>query len=42
MIRIIIVEDDPLVAQLNAAYLSRMEGVQVAAFSATAGTRWNI
>ena len=30
MIRIIIVEDDPLVAQLNAAYLSRMEGVQVA------------
>ena len=29
MIRIIIVEDDPLVAQLNAAYLSRIEGVQV-------------
>ena len=28
MIRIIIVEDDPLVAQLNAAYLSRIEGVQ--------------
>ena len=30
MIRIIIVEDDPLVAQLNAAYLSRLEGIQVA------------
>ena len=29
MIRIIIVEDDPLVAQLNAAYLSRLEGIQV-------------
>ena len=29
MIRIIIVEDDPLVAQLNAAYLSRMEGFSV-------------
>ncbi len=29
MIRIIVVEDDPLVAQLNAAYLSRMEGFEV-------------
>ena len=29
MIRIIVVEDDNLVAQLNAAYLSRMEGCQV-------------
>ena len=29
MIRIIIVEDDPLVAQLNAAYLSRLDGFQV-------------
>ena len=29
MIRIIIVEDDPMVAQLNAAYLSRMEGFEV-------------
>ena len=29
MIRIIIVEDDPMVAQLNAAYLSRMEGFAV-------------
>ena len=29
MIRVIVVEDDPLVAQLNAAYLSRIEGVQV-------------
>ena len=26
MIRIIIVEDDPMVAQLNAAYLERLEG----------------
>ena len=30
MIRIIVVEDDPLVAQLNADCLSRMEGCQVA------------
>ena len=30
MIRIIVVEDDPLVAQLNANCLSRMEGCQVA------------
>ena len=30
MIRIIIVEDDPLVAQLNAAYLDAMEGFKVA------------
>ena len=30
MIRIIIVEDDPMVSQLNAAYLERMEGVCVA------------
>ena len=29
MIRIIVVEDDPLVAQLNAAYLGRMEGFEV-------------
>ena len=29
MIRIIIVEDDPMVAQLNAAYLGRMEGFAV-------------
>ena len=29
MIRIIVVEDDPLVAQLNAAYLSRLEGIEV-------------
>ena len=29
MIRIIIVEDDPMVAQLNAAYLERMEGFEV-------------
>ena len=29
MIRIIVVEDDPMVAQLNAAYLSRMEGFEV-------------
>ena len=29
MIRIIVVEDDPVVAQLNAAYLSRMEDCQV-------------
>ena len=29
MIRIIIVEDDPLIAQLNAAYLSRLDGFQV-------------
>ena len=29
MIRIIIVEDDPMVAQLNAAYLGRMEGFEV-------------
>lgn len=31
MIRTIVVEDDPMVAQLNAAYLSRMEGFQVRA-----------
>ena len=30
MIRIIVVEDDPLVAQLNAAYLEAMEGFEVA------------
>ena len=30
MIRIIIVEDDPMVAQLNAAYLERLEGISVA------------
>ena len=30
MIRIIIVDDDPMVAQLNAAYLERLEGVAVA------------
>ena len=30
MIRIIVVEDDPLVAQLNAAYLDVMEGFEVA------------
>ena len=30
MIRIIIVEDDPMVAQLNAAYLERLEGICVA------------
>ena len=29
MIRIIVVEDDPLVAQLNASYLSRIDGFQV-------------
>jgi len=29
MIRIIVVEDDPMVAQLNAAYLKRMEGFEV-------------
>ena len=29
MIRIIVVEDDPLVAQLNAAYLDRLEGFHV-------------
>ena len=29
MIRIIVVEDDPMVAQINAAYLSRMEDCQV-------------
>lgn len=29
MIRIIVVEDDPVLAQLNAAYLSRMEDCQV-------------
>ncbi len=29
MIRIIVVEDDPLVAQLNATYLSRIDGFQV-------------
>lgn len=29
MIRIIVVEDDPMVAQLHAAYLSRMRGFQV-------------
>ena len=29
MIRIIVVEDDPLVAQLNAAYLGRMDGFEV-------------
>ena len=29
MIRIIVVEDDPMVAQLNATYLSRMEGFTV-------------
>ena len=29
MIRVIVVEDDPLVAQLNAAYLSRLDGFQV-------------
>ena len=29
MIRIIVVEDDPMVAQLNAAYLGRMEGFEV-------------
>ena len=29
MIRIIVVEDDPVVAQLNAAYLDRMEGFRV-------------
>ena len=29
MIRIIVVEDDPLVAQLNAGYLGRMEGFEV-------------
>ena len=29
MIRIIVVEDDPMVAQLNAAYLDRMEGFRV-------------
>ena len=29
MIRIIIVEDDPMVAQLNAAYLERLEGFRV-------------
>ena len=31
MIRIIVVEDDPMVAQLNASYLDRMEGFEVAA-----------
>ena len=31
MIRIIVVEDDPMVAQLNAAYLDRMEGFEVVA-----------
>lgn len=30
MIRIIIVEDDPMLSQLNAAYLERMEGFEVA------------
>ena len=29
MIRIIVVEDDPMVAQLNAAFLGRMEGFEV-------------
>ena len=29
MIRIIVVEDDPMVAQLNAAYLDRLEGFSV-------------
>ena len=29
MIRIIVVEDDPMVAQMNAAYLDRMEGFRV-------------
>ena len=29
MIRIIVVEDDPMVAQLNAAYLGGLEGCQV-------------
>ena len=29
MIRIIIVEDDPMVAQLNAAYLEKLEGFEV-------------
>ena len=29
MIRIIIVEDDPMVAQLNAAFINRMEGFEV-------------
>ena len=29
MIRVIVVEDDPLVAQLNAVYLSRLDGFQV-------------
>ena len=29
MIRIIVVEDDPLVAQLNADYLNRLEGIEV-------------
>ena len=29
MIRVIVVEDDPLVAQLNAVYLSRIDGFQV-------------
>lgn len=29
MIQIIVVEDDPMVAQLNAAYLGRMEGFEV-------------
>ena len=29
MIRIIVVEDDPMVAQLNAAYLNRMDGFEV-------------
>ncbi|MBE6951388.1 MAG: response regulator [Ruminococcaceae bacterium] len=29
MIRIIVVEDDPIVAQLNAAYLDRLEGFSV-------------
>ena len=29
MIRVIIVEDDPMVAQLNADYLDRLEGVRV-------------
>ena len=29
MIRMIVVEDDPMVAQLNAAYLSALEGCQV-------------
>ena len=29
MIRVIVVEDDPMVAQLNAAYLNNMEGFEV-------------